>query len=118
MPLLVYKSLHVLALVYLFAALGAACFHAASGGAKGSGGKVLAVLHGLALAFLLVSGFGMIARLGTGFQGWVWAKMAIWLVLGAAMAFPYSSPKTARLLLLLLPLLGGLAGWLALYKPF
>jgi hypothetical protein len=31
---------------------------------------------------------------------------------------PYRSPKMARMLLLLLPLLGGIAGWLALAKPF
>jgi hypothetical protein len=117
MSLLFYKSLHVLAVVYLFAAVGAACFHAASGGAKG-GGKVLSVLHGLSLVVLLVSGFGMIARLGVGFPGWVWAKVVIWLLMGGAMALPYRSPKMARMLLLLLPLLGGIAGWLALAKPF
>ena len=29
-----------------------------------------------------------------------------------------SSPRLSRALLLLLPLLGGVAAWLALYKPF
>lgn len=117
MSLLFYKSLHVLAMLYLFAAVGAACFHAANGGARGAG-KILSILHGLSLVVLLVTGFGMIARLGVGFPGWVWAKVVIWLLMGAAVALPYRNPKTARMLLLVLPLLGALAGWLALYKPF
>ncbi|MGH9464964.1 MAG: hypothetical protein ACRD0X_04915 [Thermoanaerobaculia bacterium] len=118
MSLLFYKVLHVVALAYLFAALGAVAWHAAHGGRREAAGKGAAIAHGLALVVLLVSGFGMIAKLGVGFPGWVWAKLALWFALGAAGALPYKKPEWSRGLFWLLPLLAGVAGWLALYKPF
>ncbi len=118
MSLLFYKVLHVLALAYLFAALGATAWHAAHGGRREAAGKGATLAHGLAMVVLLVSGFGMIAKLGVGFPGWVWAKLALWLLLGAAAALPYRKPSWAGALFWLLPLLAGAAAYLALYKPF
>ncbi len=118
MSLLFYKVLHVLALAYLFAALGGAAWHAAHGGRREGAGKGAMIAHGLAMVVLLVSGFGMIAKLGVGMPGWAWAKLVLWLLIGAAGALPYRKPEWAGGLFWLLPLLGGLAGYLALYKPF
>jgi hypothetical protein len=118
MSLLAYKVLHLLAVAYLFAALGGAAWHAAHGGRREGAGKGATIAHGLALVVLLVSGFGMLAKLGVGFPGWAWAKLLLWLLLGAAGALPYRKPAWARSLFWLLPLLGGAAGWLALTKPF
>lgn len=118
MSLLVYKMLHLLALAYLFAALGGAAWHAAHGGRREGAGKGLMIAHGLAMVVLLVSGFGMIAKLGVGFPGWAVAKLVLWLLLGAAGTLPYRKPAWANALFWLLPLLAGIAGYLALYKPF
>jgi len=40
------------------------------------------------------------------------------LTLGALVALPYRRPDLARLVFIALPVLGGLASWLAIYKPF
>jgi len=50
--------------------------------------RLLSVAHGTGLFLLLLGGFGMLARLGTAFPwpGWVWLKLGIWVILGAAVA--------------------------------
>ena len=63
----------------------------------------------------------MLARLGVmhgaGFPGWLWAKIAIWGALVVAMLLPYRVPALARPVLVALPVLGGLAAYMAIYKP-
>ncbi|MDH3402075.1 MAG: hypothetical protein OES32_09415 [Acidobacteriota bacterium] len=115
-----YKVLHLFAVILTFSILGGLALHAANGGDAGSNRqrKLTGALHGMGLVLILVSGFGTVARLGLGLSGWVWGKLAIWLVLGAAaMAFK-RAPGLATALLWLLPVLGGVAAWLAVYKPF
>ena len=118
-----YKLVHLLGVIALFLALGGLTFHAASGGTRSEGArKLVAITHGLALFLVLLGGFGLLARLGdmhgTGWPGWVWTKLVIWLVLGAALAIPYRKPELAKPLWIFLPLLGGLAAYMAIYKPF
>lgn len=117
-----YKILHVAAALVVFAALGGACLHAMQGGGReGSTGRGLVnAVHGVALFASLVAGFGLLARLGmaTGWPGWVWAKLALWLLLGGVLVLPYRKPQWARGLLLTLPILGLAAAWLAIAKPF
>lgn len=117
-----YKVLHVTAVLAVFAAIGGACLHAMNGGAReGSSGRGLVnALHGIFLFVALVGGFGLLARMGmaTGWPGWVWAKLVIWLVVGGLVALPYRKPELAKPLLLSLPLLGLAASWLAVTKPF
>ena len=65
----------------------------------------------------------MLARTGfTGglgaFPGWLWAKIIVWVVLGAMSAAPYRRPSLAIPALYATPLLAGLAAYFALYKPF
>ncbi len=82
----------------------------------------MAFFHGLGVFLILLGGFGMLARLGivrgTSWPGWVWAKVAIWAVLSAAAFLPYRFPALARPILVLLPVLGGIAAYMAIYKPF
>ncbi len=63
---------------------------------------------------------GTLARLGVtgGFPGWVWAKLALWLVVGASAAVIKRAPGFSVHLLWLMPVLGGVGAWLAIYKPF
>lgn len=113
-----YKILHVVGVMLLFTALGGVTLHALSGGDKGR--KLLAASHGVALLLLLVAGFGMIAKLklAAPYPGWIWGKLVIWLLLGGAVVLPRKKPELAKPLFLALPLLGGVAAWLAIMKPF
>lgn len=117
-----YKILHLAAVLAVFAALGGACLHAMNGGGQGKGGArtLVTALHGTGLLLALVAGFGLLARLDlfSGWPGWVWAKLAIWLVAGAYLTVPYRRPSLARPMLLALPFLGLAAAWLAIAKPF
>lgn len=117
-----YKVLHVFGVVLTFTILGGLALHAANGGSKESNTsrKLTGVLHGAGLLLILVSGFGVLARLGLtgGFPGWVWAKLALWLVIGGSAALFGRSPALSRQLLWILPLLAGIGAWLAIYKPF
>ena len=119
MSLLFYKILHILGLLLAFAALGALTFEAHVGRAENKEGRRLTgIAHGAGLLLLLVSGFGMLARLGGGFPGWVIAKIVIWLVIGGIIALIRRQPRWAGFLWFALPVLGTFAGYLALYKPF
>ena len=70
----------------------------------------------------ITGGFGMLARLSIKhdwlFPGWVWVKIVIWALFGLAITLPYRKPELAKPLLILLPLLGGVAAFMAIFKPF
>lgn len=116
-----YKVIHLFGMLLIFTSLGGLAAHAASGGTRESNvsRRQLGIAHGLGLVLMLMAGFGLLANTGTSMaSGWVWGKMIIWLALGAASALPYRSPAMARSLLVILPLLGALAAYLAIFKPF
>ncbi len=119
MSALFYKVLHVLGVLFAIAALGGATLRAAAGTGDDAPGRKLALgTHGVALLVILVSGFGMLAKLGYGFPAWVWLKIVIWLLIGAAIALVRRLPRHAAAFWLAIPLLGGAAACLAIYKPF
>lgn len=116
-----YKLLHLLGMMMVFVALGGVALHAATGASRQANPnrRTLAVLHGVGLVLMLVAGFGMLARLGGSMSGgWLWTKVAIWLVLGGSTVLPYKSRGLAGAMLGLLPFLGLLAAYMAIYKPF
>ena len=78
------------------------------------------VLHGLGLAMLLVAGFGLLARLGIHWPwpGWVWGKVIIWLLLGGVTVAYKRAVGPAYVRIIMVLVLGTLAVWLAVYKPF
>lgn len=123
MSLAAYKVLHLFSAFLLFAALGGFTLAALArrGDREGAGRSLTAASHGIALVLLLVTGFGALARLAISnpalWPGWVWAKVVIWLLLGAALMVR-RFPGAAKVLWWLWPVLGGVAAWLALYKPF
>jgi hypothetical protein len=110
-------------IVLVMAALGGLALHGFNGGTRASNGahRLMASFHGAGLLLVLVGGFGMLARLGfthgANFPGRLWVKLAIWLALGAGLMLPYRRPALAEPLLLLPPVLGGLAAYMAIYKP-
>lgn len=119
-----YEILHIVGIAMMFVVIGGVAVHAANGGTKASSStrKLVAILHGLGSLLILVGGFGMLARMGfmhgANFPGWLWVKIIIWLLLSAITLMPYRKPMLARPYLILLPLLAGVAVYMALYKPF
>jgi hypothetical protein len=122
MPYPVYKLIHYLGIFTMLIAVAYTCVHVLRGGTKADNPqrRTLAIVHGIAMFLILLGGFGMLARIGAvqGLPGWIYPKLLIWVLAGAAIAIPYRRPAAARSILLLLPLLAVLAAFFALYKPF
>lgn len=119
-----YRVIHLIGIFLTLAGLAGLALAVANGATRQSNParKLISIAHGLGLAIVVVAGFGLLARLGAmhglDFPGWVWAKIVIWLITGALVAVPYRRPDLARSVFLAVPLLGGIAAWLAIYKPF
>jgi predicted ferric reductase len=109
-----YKVIHILAALTVFLALGGALIPA-----TGKAAKWIAPVHGTALLFSLVAGFGLLARLGlvNGMPMWAIAKLVIWAALGAWLMVAKRKllPPAASISLLLA--LGALAAYFAVVKP-
>lgn len=124
MSYVTYKLIHLLGVFLLLVALAGMAAHAAAGhgNEENKGYRSLLALHGIGALVALVGGFGLLARIGFGygvlFPGWIWAKIVLWLLLGGLIALPYRNRPLARVLLPVLPFLGLLGGYLAVYKPF
>ncbi|HQU74897.1 MAG: hypothetical protein KDI06_22095 [Calditrichaeota bacterium] len=113
-----YDFFHVLGLMSLFSAFGAAILR---GVLKSDGGdlkKYIAIAHGVGLLLLFISGFGMLARLGVGFPVWVIIKMVIWVIAALSLVRMRKYPGSGPLNWAIVLVLGGLAAWLAIFKPF
>jgi hypothetical protein len=80
--------------------------------------KTFAALHGAGLLLMLVAGIGFAHKSGYGWPAWMIAKIACWIVLGAAPVLVKRGvlPRLAALLLVLA--IGVVAAWLARAKPF
>ncbi len=121
MPYAFYKAMHFFGIVMLFTALGGTVLHVINGGNKASNAArgLVAALHGIALALILTGGFGMMARLGyiTEWPGWIYGKLAVWVALPILGVIAQKKPEHGRTVLVLIPLVGLLAAWLAIYKP-
>lgn len=116
-----FKVLHLLGIFLLFAALGGAILRVVAGGKEAprdGAAKLAGITHGLALVLLLVTGFGLLGSLKLGFPAWAWAKLALWLVMGGIVAVIRRAPDHAKALWWSLPILGLIAAWLAIFKPF
>jgi hypothetical protein len=117
----VYKLMHFLGVFLLLSALAGVAFSVmVSDYSKHPGRRLAAMLHGIGLLLILIGGFGMLARLGIvgGLPGWIYAKLVLWLVLGASLFLVKRRPALAKLIWLASGLLAFSAGWIALYKPF
>ena len=119
-----YEILHIIGIALTMTAFGGIAMHAAEGGTKkgARSRKAIGAAHGIGLLLILTGGFGMLARIGFSgglgaFPGWLWAKIIVWVVLGAMSALPYRKPSLAIPALVATPLLAGLAAYFALYKP-
>ena len=85
----VYKIIHLVAIVLLFSGLvGLLTIQMSGGVLAGKARSMVFLSHGIGLMLLLISGFGLLARLGltSGLPGWIYAKLIIWFILGAAIS--------------------------------
>jgi uncharacterized membrane protein len=118
-----YNVVHIVGIILVMSALGATAIHAVNGGSRQTNRArgLVAALHGVGVLLILIGGFGMLARLGfmhgANFPGWLWVKLAVWVTIAALLAVPYRKPSLAKPVYLALPVLGGLAAYMAIYKP-
>ncbi|MCE2802893.1 MAG: hypothetical protein LW836_05120 [Gemmatimonadetes bacterium] len=118
-----YKVLHVLGIALTLVALGGMTVHALNGGRKAENvaRRLLIGMHGTGVLFILVGGFGLLARIGfahgSGFPFWLWVKIGLWTLFAVIAAIPYRKPESGRALLLALPVLAMAAAAMAVYKP-
>lgn len=118
-----YKVLHLLAVIYVFFAYGALTMLGAEGIDAELRAKLrrpVVMIHGIAMLVIFVSAFGLMAKLGImggAWPAWIYGKLALWLVVGAAVALARRRPDLARRWYVLLPLLGGVGAYLAYAKP-
>lgn len=100
MPYLVYKILHFLGLFMVLLSLGAIAAHRMQGGTKENfkNRKFFSMFHGVGLLIAFIAGFGLIAKGGFSFaSGWIYIKMAAWLVLGAYPVIFYKQDPKSKL---------------------
>lgn len=112
----IYKSLHLL-VIFSFVSLSSVLL-------VEKGSKSVRIGIGVASLLILVSGMGLLARMGVGhggvFPGWVWGKMGIWLLVSAfvPIAAKRFSEKGKKWTLVGLIIAAFVAATLAINKPF
>jgi len=118
MPYEIYKILHILGLLLVFTSLGGVFVYSGNGGMKTENRlrKLVAISHGSGLLLLLISGFGMLAKLGGGFPFWVLVKLGIWLGIGALLFLGYRKPDLATRFWAIAVGAGVLAAVMGIYK--
>lgn len=115
-----YKIMHLLGIYMLFFGFGGVLLLAYSGHGFSGRKKLLAFIsHGLGLLLMLISGFGMAARLG--YMGalptWIYYKLAIWLLLGVVISVLKRKGTIGWPLFVLLLGLGVSSAYLGIFKP-
>ncbi|WII71338.1 hypothetical protein QJS83_12780 [Bdellovibrio sp. 22V] len=116
-----YKVLHLIGFMLLFFGFGGILLSAYSKTELKKPARIMGmVTHGLGLLIILVSGFGMAARLGlvSGLPAWVQAKIGIWVLLGVAISLVKRKGYIGWPVAILLWGLGTSAAFIAVNKPF
>ena len=115
-----YKLLHLLGIMMLFLGLGGLLMANASTSSVKTKIKILgSISHGVGLMLIIVSGFGLTARLSLSpLPTWIYAKLLVWLMLGGAIVLAKRKASMTFTLALLFCGLGLSAAYLALIKPF
>ncbi len=119
LPIQLYQQIHLIAILMVFFALGATMVLSLSGATLKKVRVLGAVTHGVGLVLVLVSGFGMLARMGGGFPGWVIVKLGVWVLLGGALvAAKRLHASMGAVFWWGLILLGAIAIHMVILKPF
>ena len=115
MPLQFYQVLHLFTVIML-----AGVTFAALANPHPDRRRTILIWSGVNALAVLVSGFGLLARLGFGFvfPGWVFIKLAAWLALAAIAGIAFRRREQAQPLFVVTVLAVLLAVGAAVLKPF
>ena len=110
MDAITYKIIHLTGISLLALGVGGMM----AGGEKR---KTFAMLQGLGLVVMLVSGFGLLAKLGLGYPHFAIVKTVLWLLIGALPVIfrKLKTPLPAAILISLI--LVGTMAYLGVVKP-
>ncbi|MBL0691411.1 MAG: hypothetical protein JJV97_03680 [SAR324 cluster bacterium] len=112
-----YTFFHLLGLFILLLSLGGMIILSLAGDElKKKYRKILISGHGIGLITMLVTGFGMLARLGD-IYAWAWWKVAIWVVIGIIPSLMLRNRKFVWPGAIILLLLISCSVLLVMYKP-
>lgn len=113
MPFEIYKFLHLISIVAIILSFGLIIGHYKNNNTKN---KAYHILHGISLSFILISGFGMLAKLSIHWPWplWVGIKTLVWLSMGGIVILFKRKPCTKMGIASIL-VLAGLAIFSAIY---
>ena len=113
MSIQLYQIIHVFSAVML-----AGVAFAALAAPRPENRRFSLMWSGIFAILSLVGGFGLLARLGYGFPGWVIVKLACWVALAALVGLAYRRPEQTRSLTVITALAVLIAVGMVVLKPF
>lgn len=115
-----YKFIHITGIILVFMSLGGLTMHMINNGVKDHNWRKQAgITHGTGLLLIIFGGFGMLARQDISIsEPWVLIKMLIWLAIAGLYAVILKKPDLSKAMWLSSALLGMIAAYMALFKPF
>jgi hypothetical protein len=105
----IYKIIHFVGLIVLFLGIGSLI---TADPKKPSAFRIPAMIHGIGLLLILISGFGLQAKLKLGFPVWMISKLVILIALGGSIALIKRKVLPPAVVYLLAIILGGIAAYL------
>jgi hypothetical protein len=108
----IYSILHVLSVLVLTGYT----FYAFAAPAESK--KSVMIITGIASLLALVAGFGLQAKMNTGWPGWLFVKIVCWLGLSALAGFGYRRRGAAGMLAVVAIVLSGVALVMVYTRPF
>ena len=105
-----YKIIHLIALAALTIGIGGML-------AGGENRKMFSILQGVALLVMLVTGFGLLAKLHLGFPHFAMVKAALWVVIGVMPVILRRARVPAIVGVVVFLALVGTMAWLGVMKP-
>ncbi len=115
-----FKIVHLTGIFLLFSALGGHMFRAAIGGKEDNSlPKFLGMFHKVGLVLVLLAGIGLLTHFGEiAAFGWIIGKFFILMLLAIWPMYLYGAKERLPWLAGAAVMLGLLAAFFALYKPF
>ncbi len=115
-----YKVIHLFGIFLVLMAFGGVIMRSINGGTgEHNWKKQIGIGHGVGLFLILLGGFGMMAKYNYAYgDGWVIAKIVIWLVFGGLLTAATKMTDKGTMLWWAVIILATLSGYLAIFKPF